>query len=127
MKAPATKPGLPKLKSFTADYAGSSFTTCSEVARFCKWIRRTIAASPIQTLRIVAEGVGDDDRDHYVSPAYPAFDNLIDHLSKKHATTLRHLDIKTAFVSLDAFKQLLESCDRLESFHLTAGKNAIVS
>ena len=136
MKSPTNKPGLRRLKSFTADYRGP-FTTCTEVATFCTWVRRIVAASPIQALRIVAEGeeLSDDADDtneftnvpsDYVQNSYPAFDSLIEHLTKKHAATLQHLQTGSAFVSLGALQNLLERCQLLETLHVSAGKTALV-
>jgi hypothetical protein len=112
-------------------------TTCKEVATFCAWVRRTVAASPIQVLRIVAEGeeLSDDADDmneftnvppDYVQNSYPAFDSLIEHLTKKHATTLRHLQIGSAFVSVVALQNLLERCLVLETLQVSAGNTALV-
>lgn len=140
MKEPTHKPGLRKLKSFTADYGGgaTSFNTCVEVSRFCRWVRRTIAASPIQSLRIIA---GDEEQVHggddlgieggesapsyYVLPANPAFDSLVEHLVRKHASTLQHLHIRSAFVSLTAIRSLFTHCRALESVHMSVGNTAM--
>ncbi|KAJ3521103.1 hypothetical protein NMY22_g12451 [Coprinellus aureogranulatus] len=138
MKPPTHKPGLGRLKTFIADYGGS-LTTCKEVSRFCVWIRRTVAASPLQSLHIIAEGdeissdVGDMDGFLYgtsddarsSSSAYPAFDSLVEHLTRKHANTLKHLHMRSAFVSLLALQNLLERCLILESLVVSAGATAL--
>ncbi|KAJ3522228.1 hypothetical protein NMY22_g11980 [Coprinellus aureogranulatus] len=138
MKPPTHKPGLGRLKTFIADYGGS-LTTCKEVSRFCVWIRRTVAASPLQSLHIIAEGdetssdVGDidgfsngpSDDARSSSSAYPAFDSLVEHLTRKHANTLKHLHMRSAFVSLQALQNLLERCLILENLNASAGATAL--
>lgn len=94
-----------------------------EVQTFCKWIRRAVASSSIERLRIIC----DEEDSSSTLGANVAFNSLIDHLAKKHSTTLRLLDIGSAYVGVDALKSLFETCLQLEEFRICAGKDALVA
>ena len=48
-------------------------------------------------------------------------------MTKKHASTLRFLDFRSAFVGIDALEMLFRCCTSLEEFYISAGPTALVS
>lgn len=86
-------------------------------------MRKIISSSPIEDLRVAC----DRDDDGANNGANISFDGIIDHLSNKHAKTLRFLDLRSSFVGVTGLKALFSSCSHLEQFHVAAGKDALVS
>jgi hypothetical protein len=98
------------MRSFTAKYKQPH--TRDEANHFCAWVRRAISSSHrLYILRLI----GDDAKSN---PSI-SFDGLINHITARHFRTLRVLDLGTAFIGRDAFKQLCATCTVLED--LTAG------
>lgn len=95
-----------------------------EVLALCKWTRKIISSSPIEDLRVACDR---DDDDGANNGANISFDSIIDHLSNKHATTLRFLDLRSSFVGVTGLEALFSSCSHLEQFRVAAGKDALVS
>ncbi|KAF8646265.1 hypothetical protein AX16_007305 [Volvariella volvacea WC 439] len=54
-----------------------------------------------------------------------AFDSLINHLVVKHPMTLKILDMRSAFIGVDALRTLFIECVVLEEFYLSAGRSAL--
>ncbi|KIM89934.1 hypothetical protein PILCRDRAFT_812717 [Piloderma croceum F 1598] len=110
LKIPAPTLSLPHIGSFTAKYAQPH--TRDEANHFCVWVRRAISSSHrLRILRLIG--------DHVKSNPSVSFDGLISHMTARHFRTLRVLDLGTAFIGGDAFKQLCATCTILED--LTAG------
>jgi len=47
-------------------------------------------------------------------------------MTKKHASTLRFLDFRSAFVGIDALEMLFRCCTSLEEFYISAGPTALI-
>jgi hypothetical protein len=121
MREPSFSLSLSRLRKFTVLYARSQVG--QEVLGLCKWMRKVISSSPIEDLRVVC----DRDDDSANTGANISFDSIVDHLSKKHAKTLRFLDLRSSFVGVTGLEAFFSSCARLEQFHVAAGKDALVS
>jgi hypothetical protein len=118
MKPPPHQPKLTSLHSFTVTYSHAG--TKREVDDFGKWIRRAITGSP--NLRILRLLIDSPD----AAFCNQSYDGLIDHLVKKHSTTLKILDMKSSFVRLDKLKALLSSCLSLEELLVKVDRSAVV-
>ena len=100
------------MRSFTAKYAQPH--TRDEANHFCAWVRRAISSSHcLHILRLIGDNV------NLKSKPSVSFDGLINHMTARHFRTLRVLDLGTAFIGGDAFKELCATCTVLED--LTAG------
>jgi hypothetical protein len=118
MKPPPHQPKLTSLQSFTVTYSHTG--TKREVDDFGKWIRRAITGSPsLRILRLLT----DSPDAAFCNRSY---DGLIDHLVKKHSTTLKILDMRSSFVGLDKLKALLSSCSSLEELLVKVDRSAVV-
>lgn len=119
LRAPKTSLKLSSLRSFAVQY--SSMHTRIQAQTLCKWIRRVISSSPLQKLRLIC----DDESEPAF--AFPSFSSLVDHLVQKHASTLRTLDMPTAFIDLLALAKLFSSCVLLEEVMLSSRESCFVS
>ncbi|KAF9444948.1 hypothetical protein P691DRAFT_735742 [Macrolepiota fuliginosa MF-IS2] len=131
LKPPKSRPNLPNLRTFTACYA-NRLQTRNEVRSLCKWIRRTISSSPIESLYIIQDdssssspGDSDDDESMRNTGANVSFRSIIDHLCCRHTDTLRVLYMPTAYVGVKSLKKLLGCCTELEEVYLCAGSHAL--
>lgn len=118
LKPPPQQPSLTHLRHFTVDH--SRVQTRYEVRSFCKWVRTAIATSAIEALSLVSDEDGE-----YLG-ANLSFGSLIDHMTKKHASTVRFLDFRSAFVGIDALEMLFRCCTSLEEFYISAGPTALI-
>ncbi|KAF9463355.1 hypothetical protein BDZ94DRAFT_1259156 [Collybia nuda] len=119
LKEPSRFPTLSTLKYFTAKHV--RIYAKRDVIRFCKWIRMVVAASPIESLRVIC-----DDNDNYpqLGPNI-CFDNIINHLAARHSTTLRALNLRSAYLSDNALRLLFTTCTLLEELDISAGKHTM--
>ena len=118
MKPPPHQPKLTSLHSFTVTYSHTG--TKREVDDFGKWIRRAITGSPsLRILRLLT----DSPDAAFCNRSY---DGLMDHLVKKHSTTLKILDMRSSFVGVDKLKALLSSCSTLEELLVKVDRSAVV-
>ncbi|KAG6829234.1 hypothetical protein H0H92_005236 [Tricholoma furcatifolium] len=115
MRPPKTTPKLLRLKTFSVNYAPVS--TRLEVIALCRWIKRVIMSSPIEHIHLI--------QDEGPRTVNIPFDNLLEHLVSKHATTLRTLDCRHAYVTADMIELLLEHCMGLEEMYLAARKQIL--
>ena len=92
--------------------------TKRDVLALCKWIRTVISSSPIEDLRIIC----DDEH----SGANVSYDSIVDHLAKKHSSSLRMLDFPRAYIGLHAIKSLFTTCLHLQEFCVSTGRSALV-
>jgi hypothetical protein len=120
MKHPSRQPKLLNLRSFTVSHHHVQLR--NEVIELCKWVRRAIAGSAIEELRFIQENVPDISG----SPS-SCFTGLFDHIVKKQSSTIRILDLGSAFVCVDHLRSLLISCVRLEELKLSVNRNALAS
>ena len=120
MKHPSRQPKLLNLRSFTVSHHHVQFR--SEVNELCKWVRRAIAGSTIEELKFIPENVPDISG----SPS-PCFTGLFDHIVEKQSSTLRILDLGSAFVCVDHLRSILIACVRLEELELSVNRSAIAS
>lgn len=110
--SPPRCPPSPKLRTFIAKYSPTSFR--EEVNRLCQWIKCIIATSPIETLRLIC-----GNRAGLVYVPNVSFDGLVSHIVTRHATTIRILDLRNAFVGIKAFKDVLSACrDCIEELYI---------
>ena len=138
MKNPTYLPHMRNLKQFTAICLPTDRKM--QVDRLCIWIRRIIAASPIETLRILTEGDDSENQichgelfshllkltsDTYSGPSI-AFDAIIYHLLRRHSKTLRSLHMKNGLVKMKTLRKLLEACSLLEDLCISVDKSAVV-
>ena len=119
MKHPSRQPKLPNLRSFTVSYR--HVQSRNEVNALCKWVRRAIAGSAIEELKFIPEKVGD------ISGSPSCFSGLCDHIVNKQSSTIRILDLGSAFVCVDHLRSLLIACVRLEELKLSVNRNALAS
>ncbi|KNZ77318.1 hypothetical protein J132_05746 [Termitomyces sp. J132] len=117
LRTPKTIPKLMRLKYFAADYLPAFDKR--EVVALCRWVKWVISSSPIEHVCLIR---GDQDPDTIHIP----FDSLIDHLATKHASTLRILDFKEAYVSVKGMKSLLHRCNHLEEVYVAARIHVLV-
>ncbi|KAF9017672.1 hypothetical protein BDZ89DRAFT_1074608 [Hymenopellis radicata] len=115
----STSRRLLNLRSFTVRFF--VIWRRAEADRLAKWIRGVIYYSPLEQLHIACDAEKDDS----IHILGVAFDSLIDHLSERHAGTLRHIDAPSAFVSIKALKVLLTKCRSLEILSISCGKNVL--
>ena len=120
MKHPSRQPKLLNLRSFTVSHIHVQFRY--EVNELCKWVRRAIAGSAIEELKFIPENVPDISG----SPS-SCFTGLFEHIVKKQSSTLRILDLGSAFVCVDHLRSLLIACVRLEELKLSVNRNALAS
>lgn len=123
MREPTVSVSLSRLRKFTVLHAGSQAKR--EVLALCKWMRKVISSAPIEDLRVVCDRDRDDDGAN--NGANISFDSIINHLSSKHAKTLRFLDLRSSFIGVTGLEAFFSSCSHLEQFHVAAGKDALVS
>jgi len=121
MKQPSRQPKLPNLRSFTVTHP--CVRSRNEVNQLCKWIRRAIAGSAIEELRVICDNAFEQP----ISATYLCFSGLFDHIVKKQFSTIRVLDLGSAFVGVDHLRRLLIACLRLEELKLQVGQNALAS
>jgi hypothetical protein len=119
MKHPSRQPKLLNLRSFTVSH--DHVEGRNEVNEFCKWIRKAIAGSAIEELKFIPEKVPG------ISITPSCFAGLCDHILKKQFSTIRVLDLSSAFVCVDHLRSLLIACVRLEELKLQVSQNALVS
>jgi hypothetical protein len=122
MKHPTRQPKLLNLRSFTVSYHRDHVQLRNEVIELCKWVRRAIAGSAIEELKFIPE----NDSDISGRPS-SCFTGLFDHIVKKQSSTIRILDLGSAFVCVDHLRSLLISCVRLEELKLSVNRNALAS
>ena len=79
-----------------------------------------ISTSQIEHLRLVL-----DKPDPVIEVNIP-FDTIVGHLVNKHALTLRYLDLRSAYVSVEGVKTLFSGCLQLEVFYIAARESALV-
>ena len=120
MKHPTRQPKLLNLRSFTVSHHHVQLR--HEVNELCKWVRRAIAGSPIEELKFISE----NDPDNFGSPS-SCFTGLLEHIVKKQFSTMRILDLGSAFVCVDHLRSLLIACVRLEELKLSVSRNALAS
>ncbi|TFK88123.1 hypothetical protein K466DRAFT_489557 [Polyporus arcularius HHB13444] len=101
---PSIIPRLPNLRHLTVHY--THVTTRTDAAHLYKWIRRVITHSPLASLHLMCES-------EVYGPA-PSFDPLLEHLSARHAATLRRLDMKDCLVGDAALRGFCRKCEALE-------------
>jgi hypothetical protein len=118
MKHPSRQPKLLNLRSFTVSH--NHVQSCYEVNELCKWVRRAIAGSAMEELRFI-----ENDPDISGSPS--CFTGLFDHILKKQFSTIRILDLGSAFVCVEHLRSLLIACVRLEELKLSVNRNALAS
>ena len=121
IKHPARQPKLLNLRSFTVSH--QHVQSRKEVNELCKWIRRAIAGSAIEVLKVTREKVLDDP----MSRTALCFAGLFDHIVKKQFSTIRVLDLGSAFVCVDHLRSLLIACVRLEELKLQVSRSALAS
>ena len=119
MKHPTRQPKLLNLRSFTVSHHHVQLR--NEVNEFCKWILRAIAGSAIEELKLIREKVAD------ICGTPSCFGGLLDHVVKKQFSTIRVLDLGSAFVCIDHLRSLLIACVRLEEVKLQVSRNALAS
>lgn len=119
MKHPSRQPKLLNLRSFTVSYHHVQLR--NEVNALCKWVRRAIAGSAIEELKLIPEKVSD------ISGSTSCFAGLFDHIVKKQFSTIRILDLGSAFVCVDHLRSLLIACVQLEELKLSVNRNALAS
>ncbi|KAK7447033.1 hypothetical protein VKT23_014246 [Stygiomarasmius scandens] len=125
-KLPAKSPKLPHLRSLTVTLK-SRPTSAQNAEALSKWIRliispashdKTSSRKGIEILRI------NEERLYYDKSL--KFDSLVYHLTAKHASSLRVLDIQGMFISVRALKVLFEKCTALEVLTFSSGKNLLM-
>ena len=94
-----------------------------EVNELCKWIRRAIAGSGIEELKVMWEQAPDPSN----SGPSLCFSGLFDHIVKKQFLTIRVLDLGSVFVCVDHLRSLLIACLRLEELKIQVSRNALAS
>ncbi|KAI0669045.1 hypothetical protein C8Q78DRAFT_1044339 [Trametes maxima] len=112
---PSRRPCLPHLRHITVFYTNT--LTRDYTDHLCRWIRRLISRSPLVSLRLLCENGID-------GPSV-SFDPLAEHLSLKHATRLRVLEMPHSFVGRKAFITLCLSCSQLEELTLGISRDAL--
>ncbi|KAG6890235.1 hypothetical protein C0995_010248 [Termitomyces sp. Mi166 len=116
LRTPNTIPKLTHLKYFAANY--NPVYDKREVIALCRWVKWVISSSPIEHVCLLRDDQGPD-------ATHIPFDNLIEHLAMKHASTLRIVDFREAYVSAEAAKSLLERCHSLEEVYVAARKRVL--
>jgi hypothetical protein len=116
MKHPSRQPKLLNLRSFTVSH--HHVQSRNEVNELCKWVRRAIAGSAIEELKFKPEND---------SGIPSCFAGLFDHIVKKQFSTIRVLDLGSAFVCVDHLRSLLITCVRLEELKLQVSLKALAS
>ena len=120
MKHPPRQPKLLSLRSFTVSHNHVQFR--DEVKELGKWVRRAIAGSAIEELKFVRENVPDISGRHS-----SCFTGLFDHIVKKQSSTIRILDLGSAFACVDHLRSILIACNRLEELKLSVSRNGLAS
>ncbi|KAF8918376.1 hypothetical protein CPB85DRAFT_1281794 [Mucidula mucida] len=115
----STSRRLLRLRSFSVRFL--VIRRRAEADRLARWIRGVIYYSPLEQLRISCDAEKDDS----IHLLGVAFDSLIDHLTGRHAGTLRHIDAPSAFVSIKTLKALLTKCQSLKILSISCGLNAL--
>jgi hypothetical protein len=77
MKHPSRQPRLLNLRSFTITH--SPVESQDEVNELCEWIRRAIAGSAIEELKVICQNGPSDPP---ISETDLCFDGLLDHIVK---------------------------------------------
>ncbi|EIW56873.1 uncharacterized protein TRAVEDRAFT_127248 [Trametes versicolor FP-101664 SS1] len=113
---PSINPRLAHLRHLTVRY--SSVSTTDETNRLCRWVRRVIANAPLETLRLICENETDG--------VAVSFHPLVEHLSAKHATRLRILDMPGCYVPKDALSKLCRTCTALEEVALSISTDTLI-
>ena len=80
----------------------------------------------ISTSQIEHLGLVPDKPDPEVIEVNIPFDTIVNHLVTKHALTLRYLDLRTAYISVEGVKTLFSGCLELEIFYIAARESALV-
>lgn len=125
LRPPVSRPNLTHLHSFTACHM--DFQRRTKIQSVCKWIRRAISSSPIESLCILRdEQDGDDDGTSSNFGANISFRSIIDHLCSRHSHTLRVLDMRNAYIDVKSLRKLFGTCRELEEVYLCAGSHALV-
>ena len=114
---PSITPRLLHLRHLTVHY--SNISTREHANRFCRWVRRVISHSPLESLRLICENEA-------FGPAV-SFDPLAEHLTLKHAVRLRILDMRDCFVGKGLFLALCRSCTSLEELRVSISQDTLVS
>ncbi|KAI0351224.1 hypothetical protein OH77DRAFT_1487729 [Trametes cingulata] len=112
---PSFDPRLPRLRHLTVHY--SNVMTKDHTDRLCRWVRRVIAKSPLELLRLVCENEVD-------GPAV-SFDPLVEHLCMKHHEKLRVLHMPDCFVGRRLLGVLCGTCKALEELALGISRDAL--
>jgi hypothetical protein len=139
LRQPVTLPRLKQLRSFTGNHI--NYQTRPQVRSLCKWIRRAITTSPIESLRLIQD---DPDQRQLAevsssssaaaassipnnnTGAHISFRSLIDHLCSSHSHTLTILDMKNEYIDIQSLKKLFGTCLALEEIYLCVGRHSLV-
>ena len=92
--------------------------TRRDAAHLYKWVRKVISHAPLETLRLVVEDIP-------YGPA-PTFDSLLEHLSARHAKTMRVLDMRDCFVGSRTLRRFCGSCPKLEELAVAVSLETLV-
>ncbi|XP_006455885.1 hypothetical protein AGABI2DRAFT_210518 [Agaricus bisporus var. bisporus H97] len=143
LRQPRTLPRLARLRSFTGYHI--NYQTRYQVRFLCKWIRRTITSSPIESLHLIQDDPDqqlpesldtsssssssfDFDNDITIlnnTGAYISFRSLVDHICSCHSETLKILDMKNEFIDIKSLKNLIGCLSELEEMHICAGPHSL--
>ncbi|KAF7760029.1 hypothetical protein Agabi119p4_11724 [Agaricus bisporus var. burnettii] len=142
LRQPRTLPRLARLRSFTGYHI--NYQTRYQVRSLCKWIRRAITSSPIESLHLIQDDPDqplpesldtssssssfDYDNDITISintGAYISFRSLIDHICSCHSETLKILDMKNEYIDIKSLKNLIGCLSELEEMHICAGPHSL--
>ncbi|KAL0072344.1 hypothetical protein AAF712_000107 [Marasmius tenuissimus] len=97
------------LKRFTLRYYNYKEPALA-VDKVCNWIKLVISRCPLEEFNFIPFY-----QMRFGKPlSKPSWDVLLDHLTDKHARTLRRLDLRAAFVRKCSLKRLLQKCLLLE-------------
>ena len=134
MKAPTYIPRLRRLKEFAAICKPTH--TRMHAQRLCVWVRRIVAASPIEVVQLSFEDSelrGELLRDGYeysvtvfLDPSM-SFDSIVHHLSSRHSRTFRSLHVENGLLTIKTLRQFLEECGLLEKVSISVDRSALVS
>ncbi|KAF5366725.1 hypothetical protein D9758_006577 [Tetrapyrgos nigripes] len=116
-RSPITAPTLPRLRSFAVTLKEHP-TSPQMLESLSKWIRKFVSSSSIEQLLIREER-------WFLDHKVLNFDSLVYHLTAKHSSTLRVLNMQHMFISVKAQKALFAKCKELEVLCYTSGKTSL--
>ncbi|KAK1232308.1 hypothetical protein PQX77_004559 [Marasmius sp. AFHP31] len=115
-----TVPFLTNLRRFTLRYS-CVLEPSLAIGKVCTWIKHVISRCPLEELSFVPF--------YCVRTWNPlskrSWDILLDHLTDKHAKTLKSLDLRAAFVKKHSLKRLLNKCALLECLAIGTARGSI--